>query len=73
VNYLRDRVKGALQLQSKRHKYIRFAHVHGRVVFSRSDGENQRFTHETRKNSEQAIGLVETETVVHYESQRQSN
>jgi len=43
------------------------------------DGDHQRFTHETQKNSdetwknsEHAIGRVETETVVHYESQPQS-
>ena len=30
------------------------------------DGDHQRFTHEIRKNSENAIGRVETETVVHY-------
>jgi len=37
------------------------------------DGDHQRFTHETRKNSEHAIGRVETETAVHYKSQHQSH
>jgi len=45
--------KGALQLLSKRHTQIRFAHVDERVLELRSF--HQRFTHETRKNSEQAI------------------
>jgi len=33
---LQRRVKGALQLRSKRHKQIRFAHVHERVLLLRS-------------------------------------
>jgi len=48
--------------------YIRFAHVHERVLLLRFvdllTANHQRFTHETRNNSEQAIGQVETETAV---------
>jgi len=36
-------VEGAMQLLSKRSKYIRFAHVHERTSFSSSEGDNQRF------------------------------
>jgi len=36
-------VKGALQLLSKRYRYIRFAQVPERISISSSDGDHQRF------------------------------
>jgi len=65
--YSTCRVTSTMQLLSKNYRYIHFAHVHKRVLFSRSDCDNQRFTHGLLMQPEQfgtSDWNVETENVV---------